>query len=113
MDLGQVGRFSDGGVLANSTFGESLMNGSLPYTLPQPLPGTGGPSLPYCIVGDEAFPLHENMLRPKPEHNLPGKHILLFSFYKFCTGDQAVFNYRLRLIIENSFEIMAARETNQ
>ena len=72
MDLGQVGRFSDGGVLNHSTFGDLLMRGAVPFPLPQPLPGTSGPDLPYVIVGDEAFPLRENMLRPYPGHNLPG-----------------------------------------
>ena len=27
---------------------------------------------PFAIVGDEAFPLRENMLRPYPGRNLPG-----------------------------------------
>ena len=72
MDLGQVGRFSDGGVLNHSTFGDLLMRGALPFPLPQPLPGTSEPDLPYVIVGDEAFPLREIMLRPYPGHNLPG-----------------------------------------
>ena len=90
MDLGQVGRFSDGEVLASSTFGEFLMNGSLPFPLPQPLPGSSGPSLPYYIVEDKAFPLHENMLRPYPGRNIPGKHVLIvlldhnnFEYYCF------------------------------
>lgn len=33
--------------------------------------GTSQP-LPYVIVGDEAFPLRENMMRPYPGRNLPG-----------------------------------------
>ena len=68
--------FSDGGVLNNSTFGELLMRGTLPFPLPQQLPGTSGPDLPYGIVGDEAFPLRENMLRPYPGRNLPGNQLL-------------------------------------
>ena len=76
LDLGQVGRFSDGGVLNNTTFGELLMRGTLPFPLPQPLPGTSGPDSPYVIVGDEAFPLRENMLRPYPGRNLPGSQLL-------------------------------------
>ena len=74
--------------------------------------------MPYVIVGDEAFPLRENMLRPYPGCNLPGNHAapILISSYVLIfisnTEEQAIFNYRLsraRRIIENSFGILAAR----
>ena len=50
VDSGLVGWFSDGEVLANSTFGDSLMKGSMPFPLPKPLPGTSRPSLPYSLL---------------------------------------------------------------
>ena len=98
VDIGDSGRHSDGGVLSNSEFGKALENGTLSLRSARPLPGTTQPSLPFVIVGDEAFPLKQNMLRPYPGKNLP--------------EPQAVFNYRLsraRRIIENSFGILAAR----
>ena len=73
VDLGQAGRFSDSGVLSSSTFGKMMMNGSLHFPSPKPLPGTTNPALPFVMVGDEAFPLRENMLRPFPGCNLPGQ----------------------------------------
>ena len=35
-------------------------------------PGTTEPSLPYVIVGDEAFPLKNYMMRPYPGRQLDG-----------------------------------------
>ena len=82
MDLGDAGRQSDGGVLSNSAFGQALEGGYLSLPSPSPLPGTTGPNLPYIIVGDEAFPLRANMLRPYPGRNLPGITIItMFSVW--------------------------------
>ena len=48
--------------------------------------------MPYVIVGDEAFPLQNHLMRPYPGRG--------------CPEDQQVFNYRLsraRRIVENAF----------
>ena len=85
-------------VLANSDFGQALENGTLSIPDPHPLTGTTQPALPYVIVGDAAFPLKENILRPYPGKNL--------------SEDRVVFNYRLsraRRIFENSFGVLAVR----
>ena len=77
LDIGDIGRQSDGGVLA------------LPC--PKPLPGQSS-SVPYYFVGDSAFPLKTYMLRPFPGRFLP--------------EDKQIFNYRLsraRRVIENTF----------
>jgi hypothetical protein len=100
VDIGDNGRHSDGGVLTNSEFGQALENGTLSIPSDCPLPCKAQPNinLPYVIVGDEAFPLKLNMLRPYPGKNL--------------SEPEAIFNYRLsraRRIIENSFGILAAR----
>ena len=41
------------------------------------LPGTTRPPLPYVFVGDEAFPLKENMLRPRMNELVKKKRVLV------------------------------------
>ncbi|KAK7175588.1 hypothetical protein R3I93_002497 [Phoxinus phoxinus] len=99
VDVGCYGRTSDGGVLANSTFGQALRDGTLGLPQDALLPGAEhlGPQ-PHVFVADEAFPLRRNLMRPFPGHNLSSR--------------QRVFNYRLsraRLIVENTFGILTAQ----
>ena len=50
------------------------------------LTGDSNLVLPYAIVGDEAFPLHDYMLRPFAGQNLPGNAqfgFIYFDLYKF------------------------------
>lgn len=98
IDVGDCGRHSDGGVLSNSLLGQGLENRTLCFPNDSPLPGTVLPTLPFVMVGDEAFPLKNNLLRPYPGKDLEEA--------------QAIFNYRLsraRRTIENSFGILASR----
>uniref|UniRef100_A0A9J7XNE0 DDE Tnp4 domain-containing protein n=1 Tax=Cyprinus carpio carpio TaxID=630221 RepID=A0A9J7XNE0_CYPCA len=99
VDVGSYGRTSDGGALANSTFGQVLRGGT--HVLPQDalLPSAEhlGPQ-PHGFVADEAFPLRRDLMRPFPGHNLSSR--------------QRIFNYRLsraRLIVENTFGILTAQ----
>lgn len=97
IDVGNAGRFSDSGVLSSSTFGQKLESHTLSLPNPVALPGMQT-SAPFVFVGDEAFPLRTNMMRPFPRKDLG--------------QPEAVFNYRLsrvRRIIENSLGILAAR----
>ena len=57
VDIGDAGRQSNGGVFANSDFGQAIENQTLHIPRSRPLPGTSAPDLPYVFVGDEGFPL--------------------------------------------------------
>nr|CAH7727770.1 unnamed protein product [Callosobruchus chinensis] len=63
VDIGGQGRQSDGGIFRVSSIGQKLANKTLDIPEPQVI-ADGRPPLPFVIVGDEAFPLLENLTRP-------------------------------------------------
>ena len=71
IDLGEVRHHSDG-VFSNSAFGKALEDGSMALPDPSPLHETTAPLVLHMIVGDDAFPLCNYLLRPYPGRNLPG-----------------------------------------
>ena len=77
VDVGQLGRHSDGGVFSNSAFGAAFEREELSLPGPRPLPDSTL-SMPYVFVGDEAFPLKPNLMRPYPGRNLPGMFVCDF-----------------------------------
>lgn len=97
VDVGQYGSNNDCGVLSKSQIGMQLENQSLQIPPPTSLAGCKFDPLPYFLVGDEAFPLKKNMMRP-----YPGK----------LNEPERVYNYRLsraRRVIENAFGLLRAR----
>ncbi|XP_049516383.1 uncharacterized protein LOC119442523 [Dermacentor silvarum] len=97
IDVGAEGRLSDGGTFKNSEFGRALTQGDLDIPSTSLLPGCGT-NAPYVFVGDEAFQLRKDFLRPYPARQLD--------------DEKRVFNYRLsraRRCAENAFGITAAR----
>ena len=99
VDVGGYGRTSDGGILANSAFGQALRSGTLQLPADRLLPGADhrGPQ-PHVFVADEAFPLRRNLMRPFPGRTL--------------ARDRRLFNYRLsraRLVVECAFGILASQ----
>ncbi len=69
-DIGGRGRRSDGGLFHHSELGVQFRTGQLQLPRPRTPPGWLQP-LPYVIVGDEAFALHVNFMRPYGGQYLP------------------------------------------
>lgn len=95
--FGTNGRISDGGVIENTNFYTKLQNGGL--KIPPPCSTKQSRrALPFVFIGDEAFALREDFLKPFSEKQL--------------NHDRRIFNYRLsrcRRIVENVFGILVAR----
>ncbi|KAG1684827.1 hypothetical protein GQR58_009292 [Nymphon striatum] len=59
------GRSSDGAIFADSVMASTVL-----LKVPEPTTVTGIGTMPHVIVGDAAFPLKENIMRPYPGQNL-------------------------------------------
>ena len=82
--------------LPDTELGQDLESGNAPFPSPAQLVGTNT-IMPYVLVGDEAFQLLENVMRPYLGKCLP--------------KDELIFNYRLsraRMVVECTFGIMVA-----
>lgn len=97
IDVGASGRLSDGGVFKNSVIGQRLESGMLNLPGPTTFPGTST-CTQHVFVGDEAFQLRTDFMRP-----FPGR---------LTDDEKIVFNYRLsraRRCVENAFGILVSR----
>lgn len=99
IDVGSYGKESDCNIFKQSTFGKQLYNGKVNFPTKTVLPhDENGVPQPFVLVGDEAFALHPNLLRPFPGKSLNDK--------------RRIFNYRLsraRQTIECTFGILAKK----
>lgn len=98
VDIGAYGRTNDSKVFKESSMGKVLYQGRFNIPDPRELPGTEGPLLPYVLVGDEAFLMCQNLLKPYGSKRL--------------NRTRKIFNYRLtraRRFVECAFGIMTAK----
>ncbi|CAM1311708.1 Uncharacterised protein at_DN1316 [Pycnogonum litorale] len=92
VDIGSYGRGSDGSIYSTSRMATEDLK------VPPACHVSGIGDMPHVIVGDAAFPLQRNLMRPYPGNEL--------------NHEQRIFNYRLsraRREIENAFRILVAR----
>ena len=66
-DVGDSGRHSDGGVLLNSAMGKKCNELGFP---PEEFLPNFSKKVSYCLVGDAAFPLKHNLMKPFPDRGL-------------------------------------------
>nr|CAI5861774.1 unnamed protein product [Callosobruchus analis] len=94
VDVGKNGRLSDGGILEQTTFFRHLNSERLRL----PDNAENHADLNFVFIGDEAFALHDHILKPFPQRDL--------------THERRIYNYRLsrgRNVVENVFGFIAAR----
>lgn len=99
VDVGAYGKNSDGGIFKNSALGRALNGGMLKIPEPKKLPGTDI-LMPHVIVGDEAFPLSTNLMRPYPGVQLRNNNL------------KKIYNYRhsrARRCSENAFGLLCKK----
>lgn len=97
VDIGSYGSQSDGGIFRNCTFGKKLINNNLCVPKERILSNSNN-TFPFYFIGDSAFPLLPNLMRPYPGKNL--------------SQEKQYFNTRLssaRITIETTFGILANR----
>lgn len=97
IDVGTNGRISDGGVLFYTKFWELYQENKLNLPSPSPLPNTTT-DFPYVFVGDEAFALGPNLMKPYAQGS--------------CNAQEILFNKRLssaRSVVECAFGLLATK----
>nr|XP_055051363.1 uncharacterized protein LOC129437215 [Misgurnus anguillicaudatus] len=95
--VGTQGRVSDAGLFAHSDLRKAMDEGRLNFPQPEPLPNSDT-MMPYMFVGDDAYPLRHDLMKPYP--------------FRQMDHSQRVLNYRLsraRRVVENAFGILANR----
>ena len=97
VDIGKNGRASDSTVWEQTALKLAIDSCAIKIPAERELPHSNK-SLPYVFVGDDAFALSKNMMKPYPFSNQ--------------TYEQRIFSYRLsraRRTVENAFGILANR----
>ena len=98
-DVGSYGREGDSYIFKKSNFWKRFTAGQLDLPGDKPLPSDDsreGTPVPHVLLGDEAFGLSKNLLRPYPSKNL--------------SHEKRIYNYRharARRVVECTFGILS------
>ncbi|XP_069614724.1 POU domain, class 6, transcription factor 1 isoform X1 [Ranitomeya imitator] len=98
VDIGAFGRGNDSQTFKNSDMGRHVYGKNFNFPQPRPLPNTQGPPMPFVMVGDEAFQMSENLLKPYSS--------------RYLNRTKRIYNYRLtraRRTVECAFGIMVSK----
>ncbi|XP_069586529.1 uncharacterized protein [Ranitomeya imitator] len=98
VDIGAFGRANDSRTFKESDMGQRLYENNFNFPQPRPLPNTEGPAMPFVVVGDEAFQMCANLLKPYSSRGLD--------------HTKSIFNYRLsraRRTVECAFGILVSK----
>jgi len=98
VDVGCQGRISDSGVFTNTELYKKLETKISCLPQPGPLNGTEKKSVLYFFIGDEAFPLSENLMKVYPGQNPKDSKERIFNC-RIC---------RARRIVENVFGLSSS-----
>lgn len=98
VDVGAHGAEGDAGIFSMTTLGEKIIRDEL--VLPEDAV-LGSTKMPFCFVGDDAFPLCKRIMKPfTPTKNKP------------LSQQETIFNYRLsraRKCVESAFGKLVAK----
>ncbi|XP_022161759.1 uncharacterized protein LOC111027671 [Myzus persicae] len=97
VDIGSYGKEGDSSIFLKSLIGQHILNGSFRFPEESALPGSNI-VVPHVVVGDEAFRLHPNIMKPYSRKSSLGD------------ASKKVFNYRLsraRRVTENAFGLLS------
>ncbi len=95
--MGTNGRMSDAGVWDRCDLNQQIKAGQVEIPPQCTLPNSSR-TAPFVIVGDDAFPLSEHLMKPFP--------------HRCQNSQERIFSYRLsraRRTVENAFGILASR----
>lgn len=97
VDVGSFGREGDAGIFSKCALGRAIKEKQFDFPAPKVLPNSDIIA-PYVFLGDAAFPLLDNLLKPYPRNQSQNDR------------SKIIFNYRLsraRRIVENAFGILS------